>query len=142
MIKTNNKSMATRKSSQVTLENIGPLLPELIGGSADLKESNLVFWQESKAISKKDFTGKYIHYGVREFGMSAISNGISLHGGLRPYASTFLIFSEYAKNAIRMSAIMHQPVIYVFTHDSIGLGEDGPTHQAIEQMDSLVPMNS
>ena len=137
MIKTNNKSMATRKSSQVTLENIGPLLPELIGGSADLKESNLVFWQESKAISKKDFTGKYIHYGVREFGMSAISNGISLHGGLRPYASTFLIFSEYAKNAIRMSAIMHQPVIYVFTHDSIGLGEDGPTHQAIEQMASL-----
>ena len=137
LISNNDKSMATRKSSQVVLENIGPLLPELIGGSADLKESNLVFWPESKPFSKKDPTGKYIHYGVREFGMCAINNGIYLHGGFRPYASTFLIFSEYAKNAIRMSALMHLPVINVFTHDSIGLGEDGPTHQAVEQLTSL-----
>ncbi|MFL2568473.1 MAG: transketolase [Gammaproteobacteria bacterium] len=137
LISSNAKSMATRKSSQVVLENIGPLLPELIGGSADLKESNLVFWPASKPFSKKDPTGKYIHYGVREFGMCAINNGIYLHGGFRPYASTFLIFSEYAKNAIRMSALMHLPVINVFTHDSIGLGEDGPTHQAVEQLTSL-----
>ena len=137
LISNNDKSMATRKSSQVVLENIGPLLPELIGGSADLKESNLVFWPESKPFTKKDPTGKYIHYGVREFGMCAINNGIYLHGGFRPYASTFLIFSEYAKNAIRMSALMHLPVINVFTHDSIGLGEDGPTHQAVEQLTSL-----
>jgi len=137
LISNNDKSMATRKSSQVVLENIGPLLPELIGGSADLKESNLVFWPESKPFTKKDPTGKYIHYGVREFGMCAINNGIYLHGGFRPYASTFLIFSEYAKNAIRMSALMHLPIISVFTHDSIGLGEDGPTHQAVEQLTSL-----
>ena len=137
LISSNDKSMATRKSSQVVLENIGPLLPELIGGSADLKESNLVFWPASKPFSKKDPTGKYIHYGVRVFGMCAINNGIYLHGGFRPYASTFLIFSEYAKNAIRMSALMHLPVINVFTHDSIGLGEDGPTHQAVEQLTSL-----
>jgi len=137
LISSNDKSMATRKSSQVVLENIGPLLPELIGGSADLKESNLVFWPESKPFSKKDPSGKYIHYGVREFGMCAINNGVYLHGGFRPYASTFLIFSEYAKNAIRMSALMHLPVINVFTHDSIGLGEDGPTHQAVEQLSSL-----
>lgn len=137
LISNNNKSMATRKSSQVVLEHIGPLLPELIGGSADLKDSNLVFWPESKPFSKKDPSGKYLHYGVREFGMCAINNGIYLHGGFRPYASTFLIFSEYAKNAIRMSALMHLPVINVFTHDSIGLGEDGPTHQAIEQLTSL-----
>ena len=137
LISNNDKSMATRKSSQVVLENIGPLLPELIGGSADLKESNLVFWPESKPFTKKDPTGKYIHYGVREFGMCAINNGVYLHGGFRPYASTFLIFSEYAKNAIRMSALMHLPIISVFTHDSIGLGEDGPTHQAVEQLTSL-----
>jgi transketolase len=137
LISNNNKSMATRKSSQVVLEHIGPLLPELIGGSADLKDSNLVFWPESKPFSKKDPSGKYLHYGVREFGMCAINNGIYLHGGFRPYASTFLIFSEYAKNAIRMSALMHLPVINVFTHDSIGLGEDGPTHQAVEQLTSL-----
>ena len=137
LIESNPKSMATRKSSQVVLEKIGPIIPELIGGSADLKESNLVFWPESKAITKKDFSGKYLHYGVREFAMCAINNGIFLHGGFRPYASTFLIFSEYAKNAIRMSALMHLPVIYVFTHDSIGLGEDGPTHQAVEQLSTL-----
>jgi len=137
LIEINDKSMATRKSSQTVLENIGPLLPELIGGSADLKESNLVFWPESMPFSKKNKSGKYIHYGVREFGMFAINNGICLHGGFRPYGSTFLIFSEYAKNAIRMSALMHLPTISVFTHDSIGLGEDGPTHQAVEQLTSL-----
>jgi transketolase len=137
LIESNSKSMATRKSSQVVLEKIGPIIPELIGGSADLKESNLVFWPESKAITKKDFSGKYLHYGVREFAMCAINNGIFLHGGFRPYASTFLIFSEYAKNAIRMSALMYLPVIYVFTHDSIGLGEDGPTHQSVEQLSTL-----
>tara|TARA_Y100000590_G_scaffold286981_1_gene322875 strand:+ start:3561 stop:5558 length:1998 start_codon:yes stop_codon:yes gene_type:complete len=129
--------LATRKSSQVVLEEISQYLPELIGGSADLKESNLVFCSTSKAITKSDFSGKYIYYGVREFAMSAINNGIFLHKGLRPYASTFLIFSEYAKNAIRMSALMQLPVIYIFTHDSIGLGEDGPTHQAVEQLTSL-----
>ena len=137
LIENNDKSMATRKSSQVVLEHIGPILPELIGGSADLKESNLVFWPESKPFSKKDPTGKYIHYGVREFGMCAINNGIFFHGGFRPSGSTFLIFSEYAKNAIRMSALMHLPIVNVFTHDSIGLGEDGPTHQAVEQLTSL-----
>ena len=129
--------IATRKCSQIVLENIGKLIPELIGGSADLKESNLTFWSESKALNKKDFTGKYVHYGVREFAMSAINNGIFLHGHFRVYASTFLIFSEYAKNAIRMSSLMHLPCLYIFTHDSIGLGEDGPTHQSVEQLSSL-----
>ena len=129
--------IATRKCSQIVLENIGKLIPELIGGSADLKESNLTFWSESKALNKKDFTGKYLHYGVREFAMSAINNGIFLHGHFRVYASTFLIFSEYAKNAIRMSSLMHLPCLYIFTHDSIGLGEDGPTHQSVEQLSSL-----
>ena len=132
-----SKPLATRKCSQIALESIGKFLPELIGGSADLKESNLTFWSGSKAISKKDFSGKYIHYGVREFAMSAINNGISLHGCFKVYASTFLIFSEYAKNAIRMSSLMHLPVIYIFTHDSVGLGEDGPTHQSVEQLNSL-----
>ena len=129
--------IATRKCSQIVLESIGKLIPELIGGSADLKESNLTFWSESKALSRRDFTGKYVHYGVREFAMSAINNGIFLHGHFRVYASTFLIFSEYAKNAIRMSSLMHLPCLYIFTHDSIGLGEDGPTHQSVEQLSSL-----
>ena len=115
LINNKNKPMATRKSSQVVLESIGKHLPELVGGSADLKDSNLVYWSSSKAITKKNFSGKYIYYGVREFGMSAISNGLYLHGGFRPYASTFLIFSEYAKNAIRMSALMKLPIIYVFS---------------------------
>ena len=119
------------------LERIGEHVPELIGGSADLKDSNLAYWSKSLPFMANSYSGKYLHYGVREFAMSAISNGISLYGGFRPYASTFLIFSEYAKNGIRMSSIMHQPVIYIFTHDSIGLGEDGPTHQAVEQMNSL-----
>ena len=132
-----DKSIATRKCSQMVLERIGEHVPELIGGSADLKDSNLAYWSKSLPFMAKSYSGKYLHYGVREFAMSAISNGISLYGGFRPYASTFLIFSEYAKNGIRMSSIMHQPVIYIFTHDSIGLGEDGPTHQAVEQMNSL-----
>tara|TARA_B100000674_G_scaffold56072_1_gene38989 strand:+ start:95 stop:2095 length:2001 start_codon:yes stop_codon:yes gene_type:complete len=135
--KDKNTALATRKCSQIVLENIGRFIPELIGGSADLKESNLTFWSGSKAISNKDFSGKYIHYGVREFAMSAINNGIFLHGHFRVYASTFLIFSEYAKNAIRMSSLMHLPALYIFTHDSIGLGEDGPTHQSVEQLCSL-----
>ncbi len=132
-----HKPMATRKSSQVVMSEFGNLLPELIGGSADLKGSNLSYYDEMKSFSNENPTGKYIYYGVREFGMSAISNGIFLHGAMRPFASTFLIFSEYAKNAIRMSALMKLPVIYIFTHDSIGLGEDGPTHQAVEQLSSL-----
>ena len=132
-----HKPMATRKSSQVVMSEFGNLVPELIGGSADLKGSNLSYYDEMKAFSDENPSGKYIYYGVREFGMSAISNGIFLHGAMRPFASTFLIFSEYAKNAIRMSALMKLPIIYIFTHDSIGLGEDGPTHQAVEQLSSL-----
>ena len=132
-----HKPMATRKSSQVVMSEFGNLVPELIGGSADLKGSNLSYYDEMKAFSNDNPTGKYIYYGVREFGMSAISNGIFLHGAMRPFASTFLIFSEYAKNAIRMSALMKLPIVYIFTHDSIGLGEDGPTHQAVEQLSSL-----
>ena len=133
----NHKAMATRKSSQVVMSQFGSKMPELIGGSADLKGSNLSFYDDMKVFSPSNPSGKYIYYGVREFGMSAISNGIQLHGGMRPFASTFLIFSEYAKNAIRMAALMNLPIIYVFTHDSIGLGEDGPTHQAVEQISSL-----
>ena len=136
-IKKNHKAMATRKSSQVVMSVFGKHMPELIGGSADLKGSNLSYYDGMNAFSPNNPSGKYIYFGVREFGMSAISNGIYLHGAMRPFASTFLIFSEYAKNAIRMSALMKIPMIYVFTHDSIGLGEDGPTHQAIEQVSSL-----
>ena len=137
LITTNNKAMATRKSSQVVMSAFGKYMPELIGGSADLKGSNLSYYDDMEAFSPNNPSGKYVYYGVREFGMSAISNGIYLHGAMRPFASTFLIFSEYAKNAIRMSALMKLPIIYVFTHDSIGLGEDGPTHQAVEQVSSL-----
>jgi len=133
----NHKPMATRKSSQVVMSEFGKHMPELIGGSADLKGSNLSYYDDMQAFSPNNPSGKYVYYGVREFGMSAISNGIYLHGAMRPFASTFLIFSEYAKNAIRMSALMKLPIIYVFTHDSIGLGEDGPTHQAVEQVSSL-----
>ena len=137
LITTNHKAMATRKSSQVVMSAFGKYMPELIGGSADLKGSNLSYYDDMEAFSPNNPSGKYVYYGVREFGMSAISNGIYLHGAMRPFASTFLIFSEYAKNAIRMSALMKLPIIYVFTHDSIGLGEDGPTHQAVEQVSSL-----
>jgi len=128
---------ATRKASQHALENVGPVLPELIGGSADLSESNNTAWSGSTAITHASGAGNYINYGVREFAMSAIMNGIGLHGGFIPYGGTFLVFSDYARNAVRMSALMGVGVIYVYTHDSIGLGEDGPTHQPIEHAASL-----
>ena len=133
----NHVPMATRKSSQIVMTEFGKSMPELMGGSADLKGSNLSYYDDMDSFSHVNPSGKYIYFGVREFGMSAISNGIFLHGATRPFASTFLIFSEYAKNAIRMSALMKLPIIYIFTHDSIGLGEDGPTHQAVEQLSSL-----
>ncbi|MDZ7641655.1 MAG: transketolase [Desulfurivibrio sp.] len=128
--------VASRKASQLTLEGYGPLLPELIGGSADLAGSNLTIWSGSHDI-KQQADGNYIHFGVREFAMVAIGNGLALHGGFIPYTATFLIFSDYARNAIRMAALMKQRAIFVLTHDSIGLGEDGPTHQPIEQAASL-----
>jgi len=136
---TNEKTeeIATRKASQNTLNAFGPLLPELIGGSADLAGSNLTLWSGSTTNSKKNQAGNYLYYGVREFAMCAINNGIALHGGFIPYGATFLIFSEYARNSLRMAALMRQRNIFVFTHDSIGLGEDGPTHQAVEQTATL-----
>ncbi|RTE85608.1 MULTISPECIES: transketolase [Gammaproteobacteria] len=136
-LQANPEGIATRKASQNALNEIGPMLPELLGGSADLAGSNLTLWNDSKPVSAKDADGNYIYYGVREFGMSAIMNGIALHGGFKPYGATFLMFMEYARNAVRMSALMKQPVVYVYTHDSIGLGEDGPTHQPVEQIASL-----
>lgn len=128
--------IASRKASQNTLEAFGPLLPEFLGGSADLAPSNLTLWSGSQAINEQS-GGNYIHYGVREFGMTAIANGIALHGGFLPYTSTFLMFVEYARNAVRMAALMKQRQVMVYTHDSIGLGEDGPTHQPVEQIASL-----
>lgn len=132
-----SESVASRKASQNTLNAFGPLLPELVGGSADLAGSNLTLWSGCKGITADDASGNYLFYGVREFGMSAIMNGIALHGGLIPYGATFLMFMEYARNAIRMAALMKQQSIFVFTHDSIGQGEDGPTHQPVEQMANL-----
>ena len=131
------ETIASRKASQNCLNAFGPLLPELLGGSADLAGSNLTLWKGCKPVVAEDASGNYMYYGVREFGMSAIMNGVALHGGLIPYGATFLMFMEYARNAVRMSALMKQRVLYVFTHDSIGLGEDGPTHQPIEQLTSL-----
>ena len=131
------ETIASRKASQNTLNAFGPLLPEFLGGSADLAGSNLTLWKGCKGVSAEDASGNYMFYGVREFGMSAIMNGVALHGGFVPYGATFLIFMEYARNAVRMSALMKQRVLYVYTHDSIGLGEDGPTHQPIEQIASL-----
>jgi transketolase len=128
---------ATRQSSQAVLNAIGPSLGELVGGSADLTGSNNTFRKDSKAVTPADATGNYINYGVREFAMTAVMNGLALHGGFRPYAGTFLVFSDYARNAVRMAALMQLPVILVYTHDSIGLGEDGPTHQPIEHVSSL-----
>ncbi|ROS24078.1 transketolase [Raoultella terrigena] len=128
--------IASRKASQNAIEAFGPLLPEFLGGSADLAPSNLTLWSGSTAINH-DSGGNYIHYGVREFGMTAIANGIALHGGFLPYTSTFLIFVEYARNAVRMAALMKQRQVMVYTHDSVGLGEDGPTHQPVEQIASL-----
>tara|TARA_R110000751_G_scaffold75735_1_gene152419 strand:+ start:3191 stop:5146 length:1956 start_codon:yes stop_codon:yes gene_type:complete len=131
------ETIASRKASQNALNAFGPLLPEMLGGSADLAASNLTLWKGCKGVEAGDASGNYLFYGVREFGMTAIMNGIALHGGFVPYGATFLIFMEYARNAVRMSALMKQRVIHVYTHDSIGLGEDGPTHQPIEQLASL-----
>jgi len=136
-LQANQGNIATRKASQNCIEAYGAILPELLGGSADLAPSNLTMWSGTKAITADDATGNYIHYGVREFAMVAIINGIALHKGFVPYGATFLMFMEYARNALRMSAIMKQRSIQVFTHDSIGLGEDGPTHQPVEQIASL-----
>lgn len=132
-----DQPVATRKASQLCLEAFGPMLPELFGGSADLSGSNLTNWSGSRAIERDQMDGNYLYYGVREFGMSAIMNGIAVHGGFIPYGGTFLVFADYARNAIRLSALMKQRVIYVLTHDSIGLGEDGPTHQPIEHASML-----
>ncbi len=130
-------TVATRKASQLAIEALAPALPEFLGGSADLTGSNLTKWSKAKALTPDALDGRHIHYGVREFGMGAIANGVALHGGFIPFVGTFLVFSDYARNAVRMSALMKQRVIYVFTHDSIGLGEDGPTHQAVEHASSL-----
>ncbi|MBI3571411.1 MAG: transketolase [Gammaproteobacteria bacterium] len=131
------ETIASRKASQNTLNGYGPVLPEFLGGSADLAGSNLTIWKGSKGVSNTVSDGNYIYYGVREFGMSAIMNGIALHGGFIPYGATFLMFSEYARNALRMAALMKIRSIFVYTHDSIGLGEDGPTHQPVEQTATL-----
>jgi transketolase len=136
-------TIASRKASQIALDAFGPLLPELVGGSADLAHSNLTLWKGSKDIKAEDPNANYIYFGVREFGMSAIANGLALHGGFVPYDATFLVFSDYSRNALRMSALIPANVVHVFTHDSIGLGEDGPTHQPIEHLASLryIPNN-
>lgn len=131
------EKVATRKASQNSIEAYAPMLPELLGGSADLMHSNLTNWSGSKPLTAEDASGNYVFYGVREFGMSAAMNGIALHGGFIPYGGTFLMFMEYARNAVRMAALMKQRSIFVYTHDSIGLGEDGPTHQPVEQVASL-----
>jgi transketolase len=131
------KSVASRKASEIALEGFGPLLPELVGGSADLTGSNNTWFSGSAAVTAADAGGNYINYGVREFGMGAIMNGIALHGGLLPYGGTFLVFSDYARNSLRMAALMGIRVAWVLTHDSIGLGEDGPTHQPVEHLASL-----
>lgn len=131
------ETIASRKASQNTLNGFGPLLPELLGGSADLAGSNLTLWSGCKDVNAAGHDGNYVYYGVREFGMSAMMNGITLHGGFRPYGATFLMFSEYARNALRMASLMKIPMIFVYTHDSIGLGEDGPTHQPVEQTATL-----
>ncbi|GAB3515021.1 transketolase [Pseudoxanthomonas daejeonensis] len=136
-------TIASRKASQNAIGAFAPLLPELIGGSADLAPSNLTQWKASKSVTEVDPDANYVHYGVREFGMSAIANGIALHGGFLPFDATFLVFSDYARNALRMSALIPAHVIHVYTHDSIGLGEDGPTHQPVEHLATLryIPNN-
>lgn len=131
------EAVATRKASQLALEALAPALPEMIGGSADLTGSNLTKWSKAAPLRTDALHGRHINYGVREFGMCAIANGLALHGGFLPFVGTFLVFSDYARNALRMAALMHQRVVFVFTHDSIGLGEDGPTHQAVEHASSL-----
>ncbi|WP_158967531.1 transketolase [Paraglaciecola sp. L3A3] len=132
-----SENIASRKASQNSIEAFASILPEVLGGSADLAGSNLTLWSGAKGLTAEDASGNYIYYGVREFGMTAIMNGIGLHGGFRPYGATFLMFMEYARNALRMSALMGIPNIQVYTHDSIGQGEDGPTHQPIEQVANL-----
>ena len=129
--------IASRKASQLAIEAFAPLLPEMIGGSADLAHSNLTLWKASKSVATDDPNANYVYYGVREFGMTAISNGLALHGGFLPFDATFLVFSDYARNAVRMSALIPAHAIHVYTHDSIGLGEDGPTHQPVEHLASL-----
>jgi transketolase len=133
----NDKAVATRKASHMVLQEIAPKLPEILGGSADLTESNLTKWEGARVVHPGSVNGNYIFYGVREFGMSAVMNGIALHGGFIPFGGTFLTFSDYARNALRMAALMKLRSIFVYTHDSIGLGEDGPTHQAVEHVASL-----
>lgn len=136
-------NIASRKASQNAIQAFAPLLPEIIGGSADLAGSNLTLWKGAQTVVGEDPQANYVHYGVREFGMSAIANGLALHGGFLPFDATFLVFSDYARNALRMSALIPAHVIHVFTHDSIGLGEDGPTHQPVEHVSSLryIPNN-
>ena len=133
----NESDVASRKASQQAIAALAPTLPELLGGSADLAGSNLTLWPEAKGADASDAEANYIYYGVREFAMAAMMNGIALHGGFIPFGGTFLIFMEYARNAVRMAALMRQRAIYVFTHDSVGLGEDGPTHQPVEQLASM-----
>ncbi len=133
----NDKAVATRKASQMVLNIVAPKLAEMLGGSADLTESNLTKWDGAKAIQPGQLHGNYLFYGVREFGMSAVMNGLALHGGFIPFGGTFLTFSDYARNALRMAALMQIRSIFVYTHDSIGLGEDGPTHQSVEHVSSL-----
>ncbi|CAD1795098.1 transketolase [Xanthomonas euroxanthea] len=137
------QTIASRKASQLAIEAFAPLLPELIGGSADLAHSNLTLWKASKSVATDDPNANYVYYGVREFGMTAIANGLALHGGFIPFDATFLVFSDYARNGVRMSALNPAHAIHVYTHDSIGLGEDGPTHQPVEHLASLryIPNN-
>jgi len=136
-------TIASRKASQLAIEAFAPLLPELVGGSADLAHSNLTLWKASKSVATDDANANYVYYGVREFGMTAIANGLALHGGFLPFDATFLVFSDYARNGVRMSALIPAHAIHVYTHDSIGLGEDGPTHQPVEHLASLryIPNN-
>ena len=137
------QTIASRKASQLAIEAFAPLLPELVGGSADLAHSNLTLWKASKSVATDDPNANYVYYGVREFGMTAIANGLALHGGFIPFDATFLVFSDYARNGVRMSALNPAHAIHVYTHDSIGLGEDGPTHQPVEHLASLryIPNN-
>lgn len=137
------QTIASRKASQLAIEAFAPLLPELVGGSADLAHSNLTLWKASKSVATDDPNANYVYYGVREFGMTAIANGLALHGGFIPFDATFLVFSDYARNGVRMSALIPAHAIHVYTHDSIGLGEDGPTHQPVEHLASLryIPNN-
>ncbi len=135
-----SQSIASRQASQQSLNSLAPTLPEMLGGSADLSPSNNTFWEGAWDIEPDQPNGNYMRYGVREFGMSAVMNGIALHGGFIPFGGTFLVFSDYARNAIRVAALSHIHAIYVYTHDSIGLGEDGPTHQPVEHLVSLRAM--